>query len=282
MPNPATQSKRLAPARAVLGLFKLYAHYVQLSLASQLQYRKAFYIQVAGHFASSGIGFLGVWALLARFGHFDGWGLAEVSILYGLINASFAIAEAFGRGFDVFGTDFIRTGEFDRLLVRPRSIILQLLGHEVRLRSLGRLSQGLVVLTFGLISTNAMSVTALIICLWCVVGGVALFVGLFVLQATLSFWTIESLEILNVFTYGGVQAAQYPVSIYAGWLRGIFTYVIPFAAVTYYPALVIVGRESSSRHQAVFACSPVLGIAFLLVALAFFSLGIRRYVSAGG
>ncbi|WP_392712544.1 ABC transporter permease [Rhizobium ruizarguesonis] len=260
---------------------KLYTHYVRLSVAAQLQYRTAFYVQVVGHFASSGIGFLGVWTLLARFGNFDGWGPAQVSVLYGLINIAFAIAEAFGRGFDAFGTDFIRTGEFDRLLVRPRSTILQLLGHEVRLRSLGRLSQGLVVLIFGLSANGGINIFASAVCLWCIIGGVALFIGLFVFQATLSFWTIETLEILNVFTYGGVQAAQYPMSIYANWIRSIFTYVIPFAAVTYYPALVIIQPERFGHHL-IFVASPVLGIAFLMVALIFFSIGVRRYVSAGG
>jgi ABC-2 type transport system permease protein len=276
--NPAREVASNSTIREIL---KLYAHYVRLSVAAQLQYRTAFYIQVVGHFALSGIGFLGVWTLLARFGHFDGWGLAQVSVLYGLINIAFAIAEAFGRGFDVFGTDFIRTGEFDRLLVRPRSTILQLLGHEVRLRSLGRLSQGLVVLIFGLSANGAISIFASAVCLWCIIGGVALFIGLFVFQATLSFWTIESLEILNVFTYGGVQAAQYPMSIYANWIRNIFTYIIPFAAVTYYPALVIMQPEHVGHHL-IYVASPALGIAFLLVALAFFSVGVRRYVSAGG
>ena len=50
---------------------------------------------------------------------------------------------------------------------------------------------------------------------WAVAGGVALFSGILVLQATLAFWTVESLEIANMLTYGGVQAAQYPLNIYA-------------------------------------------------------------------
>ena len=47
-------------------------------------------------------------------------------------------------------------------------------------------------------------------------GGVALFSGLLVLQATLAFWTVESLEVANVLTYGGEAAAQYPMNVYAG------------------------------------------------------------------
>jgi len=67
------------------------------------------------------------------------------------------------------------------------------------------------------------------IALWATAGGIALFFGLMVLQGTMSFWTIESLEVANVVTYGGVQAAQYPLSLYNGWLRGLLTFVVPLA-----------------------------------------------------
>ena len=36
----------------------------------------------------------------------------------------------------------VASGDFDRLLVRPRSTVLQLLGQELALRRLGRLVQG--------------------------------------------------------------------------------------------------------------------------------------------
>jgi ABC-2 type transport system permease protein len=40
-----------------------------------------------------------------------------------------------------------------------------------------------------------------------VAGGVAFFLGLVILQAALAFWTVESLEVANTLTYGGVTAA---------------------------------------------------------------------------
>ena len=57
-------------------------------------------------------------------------------------------------------------------------------------------------------------------------GGVCLFYALFVIQATICFWTIESLELMNTMTYGGVESAQYPLVIYGRWFRGFFTFII--------------------------------------------------------
>ena len=90
-----------------------------------------------------------------------------------------------------------------------------------------------------------------------VAGGACLFSGIFVLQATMAFWTTESLEILNTLTYGGVETAQYPVWIYRPWFRRFFTMVIPLACINYFPALAILGRADPS--------SPLFGRPYLEV-----------------
>ena len=43
-----------------------------------------------------------------------------------------------------------------------------------------------------------------------IAGGVCLFLGLSVLQATIAFWTVEPLEFMNAFTYGGVDDRAVP------------------------------------------------------------------------
>ena len=62
------------------------------------------------------------------------------------------------------------------------------------------------------------------------------------LQATLSFWTVESLEVVNVLTYGGEAAAQYPLNVYAAWFRDLLIFAVPLGCVTYLPVLAALGR----------------------------------------
>lgn len=57
-----------------------------------------------------------------------------------------------------------------------------------------------------------------------IAGGICLFVGILVFQATVAFWTTETLEMFNTLSYGGVQTGQYPLSIYARWLQKFFTF----------------------------------------------------------
>src|SRR5262245_47983322 len=113
-----------------MNALRLYGRYVATSLRSQMQYPGAFIATSIGSFAATITDFVGIWALFARFRQIEGWAFAEVALLYGVISVSFALGDGLTRGFDIFGDVFVKTGDFDRLLVRPRSVILQLLGYE--------------------------------------------------------------------------------------------------------------------------------------------------------
>jgi len=113
-----------------------------------------------------------------------------------------------------------------------------------------------------------------------IAGGVCFFYGLLILQAVASFWTTESLEVFNLFTYGGTMAAQYPMSIYKPWFRRFFTYVIPLASVNYVPAQAILGRADGPALLLAWL-SPLVGLAFFLVCLQAWGFGVRHYTSTG-
>ncbi len=261
----------------------LLGRYFGISIRGQLQYRASFLLMAGGQFASSGIEFLGLWALFDRFGHLAGWSFAQVAFFYGVVNCTFAVADAVTTGFDRFSSHYVKTGNFDRLLLRPRSTALQLAGDEFALRRVGRLLQGLVVLAWA---TAALDIPwdagRAGLLLLTVAGGIAFFVALMVLQATLCFWTTESLEIMNILTYGGVETAQYPLSIYHAAFRRLFTFVIPLGCIGYFPIVAILGADDPlGTGRAFQTLAPLAGFAFLGLALAVWSAGVRRYTSTG-
>ena len=262
--------------------FRLYLRYIAISFRSQMQYRASFVMQSVGHFLITGIEFLGIWALFDRFGSLGEWRLPEVALFYGIVNVAFAISDATSRGFDTFG-GMVKSGDFDRLLLRPRSTVLQLAGQEVTLRRIGRLTQGLVVLLWGASALDiAWSPVKIALTVAAILGGVCLFFGLIVLQATLAFWTTETLEIMNTVTYGGVETAQYPLTIYRRWFRRFFTFVVPLACINYFPALAILGRTDPLGTPVFLQwAAPLVGIGFLTVTLQVWKIGVRHYRSTG-
>lgn len=266
----------------MLDALRLYLRYLGISVRGQMQYRASFVMLSTGQFLITGIEFLGVWTLFNRFGSLQGWTLPEVALFYGLVNVTFAIADAASRGFDLVAL-MIRSGDFDRLLLRPWGTVLQLTGQELTLRRIGRLLQGMAVLLWAASALEVVwSPARIALIVAAVFGGACLFFGLFVLQATLAFWTTDSLEIMNTVTYGGVETAQYPIVIYQPWFRKFFTFVVPLACVNYFPGLAILGRPDPLGTPVLFQwMAPAVGVVFLVVAFQVWKVGVRHYRSTG-
>ncbi len=260
----------------------VYQRFLVVSMRAQMQYRASFAMQLGARFIITVGEFLAILVLFDRFGSLLTWSVYEVAFIYGIVNISFALADAATTGFDNFG-DMIKTGDFDRILTRPRSTALQLAGQELTLRRISRLLPGIVVFIWAS-SSLQIDCTLLnsVLLLASFAGGVSLFAGLIVLQATLAFWTTETLEIVNAVTYGGVETTQYPINIYRPWFRNFFTFGIPLACVSYFPALAIMDVSDPLGSPIWFQFgAPLIGIAFLIVALQVWRFGVRHYVSTG-
>ncbi len=150
-------------------------------------------------------------------------------------------------------------------------------------RRVGRLLQGAAVLGFAAASLDLDWTAARVaLLLAAVAGGACVFFGLFVIHATVAFWTVESLEVMNTMTYGGVQTAQYPLSIYAAPFRHFFTFVVPLACVAYFPVVAILGRDDPLGSPFWLQCTaPLAGVAFLAATLGLWRFGERHYTSTG-
>lgn len=261
---------------------KLYFKYIKFNIESQLQYKASFIMMSIGHFLITFIEFLGVWVLFERFGNIKGFTFEEAALFYGIVHVAFSITEGWTRGFDIFPR-LVRSGDFDRILLRPRTTVLQVLGHDFQIMRIGRFIQGFVVLIWSILKLNikwTFGKTLLLI--GSILGGNFLFSGLIVLQATLSFWSVQSLEVVNSFTYGGVQASQYPISIYKPWFRKILIYIIPLATVNYFPAISIMGHADLLNYPNWLGCaSPLFGFAFFIFSLFIWRFGVRHYTSTG-
>lgn len=266
-----------------MNALRLYVRYMGVSVRSQMQYRASFLMMTIGHLVITVAEIVGIWALFTRFGNLKGWSLPEVALCYSLVNLSWALAEGFGRGFDMFHRS-VRGGGVDQLLLRPRSLALQVAASQLLLTRVGRLAQALAVLLWAASALDLdWTLARTMIVLWALVGGMALFYGLLVFQATSSFWTIEGLEAWNMLTYGGMETAQYPLSIYRPWFRKFFTFVVPLACVTYYPALAILERtdRATGTSRSWQLAAPAAGLVVLAVALLVWRWGVKHYRSTG-
>lgn len=244
-----------------------------------MQYRTSFWLLSFGQFFIPFTVFAGLYFLFERFGQIKGWEFFEVALCFAIIHMAFATSECFARGYDAFSS-LVVNGEFDRLLVRPRSTVVQVLGSKFEFTRFGRLLQSMMVLGWALmnLSIEWSVIKAITLCLM-VISGVLIFTGIYIVAATICFWTIQGIEVVNIFTDGGREIAQYPLNIYQKWITKFFTYVIPFGTVNYLPLMFVLGKTDG--NDILYMITPIIGSLFILPCLLIWHFGVRHYRSTG-
>lgn len=256
---------------------KLYLKYVSMLLKCQMQYKASFIMTILGQFLVSFTTFLGIYFMFSRFNSINDFTFPEVLLCFSIVLMSFSITECFVRGFDVF-PQLIKSGNLDRILVRPRNEIFQVLTSNMDFTRIGRLMQAVLMLTYAIPASGIVwSFDKVITVILMIIGGIVIFSALFVLYAGISFFTIEGLEFMNIFTDGGREFGKYPFSIYGEGVLRFFTYIIPLALFQYYPLLYLIGK--SEDIGLIFL--PLMGFVFMIPCYIFFKFGVKKYKSAG-
>ncbi len=260
----------------------IYLRLISVQIRSQMQYRASFLMSLS---ATALITFLGFGSLAMVFWRFDnigGWTLWEVGFLYGMVEAAFGTMDLFFSGFNphIFSR-LIRMGTLDQILLRPLSVTLQVLGSSFIMKRLSRISQGALIFVISVAMLDVHWTPAKVAYLPLVFFGLMCFFGgFFVIGSTLTFWTVQPIEVVNIFTYGGREMIAYPMHIYERWMRDFFTYIVPAIFLNYYPALYFLEKpDPFGMPDFAPFLAPVVGVGMLVASFAFWSYGIRHYQS---
>jgi ABC-2 type transport system permease protein len=261
----------------------LWRRLIGAQIRSQLQYRLSLGLDFLGAGLISFVDFLAVLVIFHNVPRLGTWGIREVAFLYALSSISFALTDMLIGHLDLF-PQLIRTGNFDVLLVRPRSTLLQVFGSDFAVRRFAKAVQGSAVLVYALSALHLhWTVWRVVVLVVSVPTGCVIFGSVWVVGACLAFWTTDGGEFTNAFTYGGSFMAQYPIDVYSTWLRRFLAYVVPLAFVCYFPALFVLGKRDPLGLPRVleFASPAVAAVAAAIAALVWRG-AVRHYRSAGG
>ena len=217
--------------------------------------------------------------MFSRFGGIGVWSMEKILLIYALAVTSYGLAESFCRGFDYFPWKMIQSGDFDRLLLRPRSLFVQVAGSYFHLHRLPRPITGLAAVIWLLarmrIPFSFMNTSILISAL---LGGLLTYTGVYILTSGIAFFTIKGLDWIYILTNASYQVTRCPVEYMPKILWGAFTFFMPMLVISYYPASVICGWGEPLVTG--FLALPA-GIAFLGFSLLIWKIGVRHYKSTG-
>ena len=153
-----------------------------------MQYKTSFFLTCLGQFFTSFNVFLGIYFMFQRFHTVKGYTYQEVLLCYSIVLMAFTLAEAFARGFDTFPS-IIGNGTFDRIMVRPRGLILQVLGQKSNSPAPpGSCRPSSCSSTAFRRATSCWTPARALTVILMIAGGTALFSGLFLIYAAICFF----------------------------------------------------------------------------------------------
>ena len=195
-------------------MVKLYIESMKHKLKSQLEYRLSFILTFISQIGVFFTYYFMTVALFQRFDNIKGFTLYEVLLCFSIIHFGFAFNVTFFRGVDKFD-NFIIVGSLDRLLVRPRGVLYQVICSEMDFVKVARIIQSLIIFFIAISHLNIeWNIINILLIIATFLSSIILFFGIFLLMASYCFITIHGLEVRNLLTDGGKQMAQYPIGIF--------------------------------------------------------------------
>ena len=264
-------------------LLRIYRLLIGARVRAQLEYRLSAALQLVGAGLLTLIDFVAIAVIFTNVPQLGEWTVAEVALLYALSTIAFAFTDLAIGHLDLF-PQMIREGTFDQILVRPLPSLFQVVASDFAVRRVGKVLQGIAVLTYALVALDVDWTVGRVVAIpIAIVAGAVIYGAVWVALATITFWIIDAIEVVNAFTYGGSFLSQYPIGIFARWLRGLVVFVVPLAFVAYFPALYVLDREDTLGLPETFQyLSPVVAVLAVLVSAAIWRNAVRHYRSAGG
>lgn len=257
---------------------KIYFKYLRMHLLSGMEYKGwwLMLIQVLAVVISDPIATV---LLFSRFGNIGEWSVAHIILIYALAIASFGLAESLCRGFDYFPWQMLRSGDFDRLLLRPRSLFVQVAASRFHLHRLVRPITGICAALWALSELGVSLTPAKIgILFMALAGGCLLYCGVFVLTSGLAFFTIKGLDWIYILTNASYQITRCPEPYMPKALKSMFSFVLPILFISFYPAATVCGW-GYPKWLGLMALPA--GAAFLGFSLLVWRIGVRHYKSTG-
>jgi viologen exporter family transport system permease protein len=260
----------------------VYRRIIASRIRSQLAYPASFALDIVAQFLAQGIELIAILVVFTQVSSLGGFSAGEVLLIYGLASTAFGLADLTVSQVEELPT-YIRTGEFDVMLLRPLGTLPQLLAADVALKRVGRCAAGILTLGWALSHLDLeWTLPRVVLVIAAPVSGAVILAAVWIAANAVSFWVVDGREIANSVTYGSNFSTSYPITIYGPWLRRAMCYAVPAAFVAYFPALALLGKPDPLGLPAALQwSSPIVAAVAVAAAGLVWRTGVRHYQGTG-
>lgn len=257
---------------------KLYNSFLKQYLKSLMEYKADFFIGLFGFFLVQGAGVIFLSLIFSSIPSLKGWSFYEILFIYGFAQIPRGIDHVFTDNLWIFGWKHIIEGDFDRYLLRPLNPLFQLISEKFQPDGFGEIIVGICLLIISSINLNLkFTILDPIVFIFAVIGSTIIYTAIKLITSCSAFWFKNSTAFISM-VYSVSEFAKYPVEIYPKTLKGIVTYIIPFAFTGFYPAAYFLRKESLFMGV-ILTC--IIAIIFISIGYKLWLIGLKRYESVG-
>jgi ABC-2 type transport system permease protein len=255
----------------------LIADYFKNYMKTRLTYRSDFWIEVFSDLLFNALNLIFILVVFEQTPLLGDWNKEQILFIYGYFMIPYGLFTAFFNLWN-FSERYIVKGEMDRILTRPAYNLWQLMLENMDPASLFSALAGTSIVVYSWVSLDlAFHWYDPLMFLLLVIGSMLIYAGVYIGITALSFFSDAPTGIMpmlwNIQNYG-----RYPVTIYNKLLRGILTWIIPFAFVGFYPSAYFLDPQNWMGYALL---TPVMGLAFAAAGIIFWNIGVKRYRGAG-
>jgi len=276
---PRRRAGRLMQVRRMAGV---YRQYWRINVLTTLEYRENFLVWFAFTFIYHGSAIAALWIVLTRFPSMNGWSFRDMAFLYAIWMLAHALHNTL---FSTIGEipEYVRDGEFDRLLVRPLDTLFQAIatpGQVFPDELILALVTFVVATIYAGVHVDALFLGFIPLI---VAGGALIDLGINLIISTTAFWFVKVDALRWIFVQLEQEFTRYPITIYTRSVQLLLTFVFPFAFMNYFPARFFLhkGAGGFGLPPVVGLLTPAIGLVFVAGAYVFWRFGLNRYQGVG-
>jgi ABC-2 type transport system permease protein len=255
---------------------RLYLHFLRFSFSKAMEFRLDFTFRIGMDLIYYVVNIMFFKVIYLHTPMLAGWSEDQMMVFV----AAYLLVDAINM--TVFSTNmwwlpaYINRGDLDYYLIRPIAPLFFLSLREFSANSFVNLLMAGAIMIWALMQyQGAYGLGDLLLLFLLLLNGSLIYYCTQMLMILPVFWTQSARGFVDLFYSLGL-AMERPDRIYRGWLRKVFTIILPFALIASFPARLFLEQF----HWGTFLHLMLVSAGLWLVMLFCWNRGLRAYASA--
>jgi len=261
--------------------FRVFLTIVKHLFRARFEYPGSFISGIIAQWISYGISMVMLFLMIWNFGSLAGWMPFEIIFMYAVWLLSYALGASFTFNLCLSFPQIAINGTLDEAYTRPIPPFLYLLATTYNTGYISHVILTIIALAVSIIQLG-ISWTALqwLWLLLIIVCG-SVINACMMLICDMPAIRTRSESPTGIFFWQVREFTQYPITIYPRAILFVFTAILPFGFVSFYPIQVLLGKADGIMPQLTMWLSPVVAVLLVGVTMLCWKYLSREYESAG-